>query len=563
MKVTKLFIFVILIVLYLQCSVSFARDNTPPTGRLSINNATILKNGTQVVGTRDVTLNIYANDSTPGVSRIALVNENNMTPIDWTSWTDSSLMATGVANTKRKSWQLSAGDGMKTVYLLVEDGDGNTTVTYNDAYRYYITYNLKGGSNGPAQGQKEVGKPYTISSTVPTKTNYDFLGWDTSSAGTKADYVGGDKYYKNADITLYAYWQPHYTIVFNGNTNTGGSTANQGMTYSVAKNLNANGFTKTGYNFNGWNTNSSGTGTNYSNQQSVNNLTSTPGGTFNLYAKWKAKELTVTLNKNGGSGGTDSVTAKYDSAMPSATMPSRTGFTFAGYYDTSATSGGTQYYTSTGGSARTWNKEQNSTLYARWNERTATLTYNANGHGTAPSSVTMRYTTATNAASAITATDYVFAGWNTKSDWSGTIYSAGSQVKAENVIPSNMTLYAMWAKARIGTTYYKTLQAAINASKSGQTVELLANTTENISISSEKNLTLNLNNHTVSATSGNVCFITGKVTINNGKFSRPITTANEVCVGVQGASASLVANNVTMERRNPLPMDISRNICNM
>ena len=41
------------------------------------------------------------------------------------------------------------------------------------------------------------------------------------------------------------------------------------------------------------------------------------------------------------------------------------------------------------------------TIASSATEKTATLTYNANGHGTAPSSVTMKYTEATNAASAM------------------------------------------------------------------------------------------------------------------------------------------------------------------
>ena len=91
-------------------------------------------------------------------------------------------------------------------------------------------------------------------------------------------------------------------------------------------------------------------------------------GTSNesVTATFTAQTHTVTLNANGGSGGSSSVTATYGSAMPSATMPTRDGYDFAGYYDTSATSGGNQYYTAAGASARTWNKTSNTTLYARW-----------------------------------------------------------------------------------------------------------------------------------------------------------------------------------------------------
>jgi uncharacterized repeat protein (TIGR02543 family) len=80
----------------------------------------------------------------------------------------------------------------------------------------------------------------------------------------------------------------------------------------------------------------------------------------------------VTLNANGGTNGsTTSVTATYDAAMPgipAANLPTRAGYTFVGFYDTDAATGGTQYYTSVGASARTWDKIGNQTLYARWTQ---------------------------------------------------------------------------------------------------------------------------------------------------------------------------------------------------
>gem|GEM_PF-1218189 len=77
-----------------------------------------------------------------------------------------------------------------------------------------------------------------------------------------------------------------YKVVFNGNGNTGGSTATQNFVWGTAQNLNANGFTKSGFEFKSWNTKADGTGTTYSNQQSVNKLTDTPNGTVTLYAQW-------------------------------------------------------------------------------------------------------------------------------------------------------------------------------------------------------------------------------------------------------------------------------------
>ncbi|MBO7079645.1 MAG: InlB B-repeat-containing protein, partial [Bacilli bacterium] len=121
--------------------------------------------------------------------------------------------------------------------------------------------------------------------------------------------------------------------------------------------------TKTGYTFDGYYTGTNGGGTKYynANGTSANNC---PSNGLTLYAKWTANQYTVTFNKQNGTGGSNSVTATYDSAMPSATMPTRTGYTFAGYYDN--TSGGTQYYTATGESAKNWDKAAATTLYARW-----------------------------------------------------------------------------------------------------------------------------------------------------------------------------------------------------
>ena len=51
----------------------------------------------------------------------------------------------------------------------------------------------------------------TLSSTKPTRTNYNFLGWATSASATAAQYAAGSSYTANAAITLYAVWELAYT----------------------------------------------------------------------------------------------------------------------------------------------------------------------------------------------------------------------------------------------------------------------------------------------------------------------------------------------------------------
>ena len=61
-------------------------------------------------------------------------------------------------------------------------------------------------------------------------------------------------------------------------------------------------------------------------------------------------------------------------------MPTRTGYTFNGYFD--ATSGGTKYYNANGTSARTWNKTAATTLYAQWTENKYNIVISTDGNGT-------------------------------------------------------------------------------------------------------------------------------------------------------------------------------------
>lgn len=154
--------------------------------------------------------------------------------------------------------------------------------------------------------------------------------------------------------------------------------------------------TRKGYVFKGYFTQTGGKGTKYYDAdgkiiQSVYNFTGDAGTVINLYAYWEGASTTVTLNKNGGTGGINSVTAKYGQAMPSlSSVPTRTGYNFDGYYD--AAEGGTKYYNADKSSAKNWDKENTTaTLYAHWTLKQTTINFNANGGSGAPSSVTATY----------------------------------------------------------------------------------------------------------------------------------------------------------------------------
>ena len=86
--------------------------------------------------------------------------------------------------------------------------------------------------------------------------------------------------------TLYATWSPNtYTINFDKNaSDAAGTMPAQIITYDNSTPLTQNAFIRVGYSFNGWNTQPNGSGTAYTDQQSVLNLATS--GIINLYAQW-------------------------------------------------------------------------------------------------------------------------------------------------------------------------------------------------------------------------------------------------------------------------------------
>lgn len=89
--------------------------------------------------------------------------------------------------------------------------------------------------------------------------------------------------------------------------------------------------------------------------------------TFNIVVS-SPSNITISLNKNGGSGGTTAVSVTPGAAAGTwsvATPPTRTGFTFMGYYSVSAATGGTKYVDVDGTSVYAA-PSSSSTIYARW-----------------------------------------------------------------------------------------------------------------------------------------------------------------------------------------------------
>jgi|GEM_PF-1227714 len=101
-----------------------------------------------------------------------------------------------------------------------------------------------------------------------------------------------------------------------------------------------------------------------------------------------ATTYTISFDKTNGTGGSDNVSATYGSAMPSATAPTKTGYTFVGYY-TAQNATGTKYYNADMTSATNWDIESNTTLYAGWMQN-GSIIHNGFQYNEVTSSVTGR-----------------------------------------------------------------------------------------------------------------------------------------------------------------------------
>ena len=186
------------------------------------------------------------------------------------------------------------------------EADGSTVVkVYYNRKQIKVTFNLNGGNIGGNTGDVKKTNKYGAPLTVPGPQlqGKTLSGWSPALPSPPT--------FPANDTTYTAQWTANtYYVHFNGNGNTGGSMSDQTFTYGTAQTLSANGFTKTGYTFTGWAT-SAGGSVQYTNQQSVSNLTTVANGTVNLYAKWTANTYTVTFKVDGKKGG--SLTANYGS----------------------------------------------------------------------------------------------------------------------------------------------------------------------------------------------------------------------------------------------------------
>ena len=325
-------------------------------------------------------------------------------------------------------------------YNTSEPGTIRGDILVGGTSKKHWSYSISGTRSGNA-----VYTSYVWFKAGGSDANYYDIARTTSTQklSFKVTYTIDGKTYTKTTGTIDIDPLPSYTITFkNGSDTYATKTCYHGKTISSWP----SDPSKDGYTFNGWYTDSSG-GTKKTSSSTFTSKTT-------LYAQWTEKTATLTYsNTDSLSEATvpDSVTMKYTTAtsLTAGTAPS--GYNFYGWATSQSNArSGTRAYTGTASYKAKNTEPTAATLYAIWY---GVLSYNANGHGTAPSSQNMWRTGTITAASALSATNYKFTGWNTKSDGSGTSYSAGGTIKSSGSYKADTTLYAQWELDSVTITY--------------------------------------------------------------------------------------------------------------
>ena len=370
----------------------------------------------------------------------------------------------------------------KPTYTL---SSNTLTIKYNNANingeaKYYFKSTVKGTSNKEVQACTLSNNVFTCdgnTTTIEKNTWYQSSSdqisvsyTTTGKASVTARTVDKSNNYSEStkDFTI-----NKYTITFNKGIadKIGGEVSNISKScYAISGqscSITSPDIEKKGYTIIGWNTNKNAT-TSIWNINTSKSISSSA----TYYPILKANIYTITLNNQGAtSSGTKKVYYQYNTTKTingttcyyytnsslttclsggyNINKPSKTGYSFKGYY-TSTNGSGTNYVNSSGTFINNAYKTiGDKTLYANWQANTYTITYNANGGSGAPSSQSYTYDPNNDTVFYLSSTTpsrsgYTFLGWSLSSTATSASYSAGQRWGTHNA--NNYTLYAVWKK---------------------------------------------------------------------------------------------------------------------
>ncbi len=382
--------------------------------------------------------------TTPAVFTITFnANGGTVSPATGVTGADSTLATTLPAPTRNgynfDGWFTAATDG--TAVGASTKFSTHITIyahwTFIPPTAFTITFNANGGTVSPATGITGADSALATSLPTPTRTGYIFDGWFSATTGGTA-VEASTKF--SAHSTIYAHWTlippTIFTITFNANSGTVSPAT--GVTGADSTLATLPTPTRTGYNFDGWfSATTGGTAVEASTKFSAHST---------IYAHWTLIPptiFTITFNANSGTVSPATGVTGADSTLATLPTPTRTGYNFDGWF--SATTGGTAVEASTKFSAH-------STIYAHWTlipPTIFTITFNANYTGgtvSPPTATTGADSTLATTLPTPTRIGYTLAGWYTTA-------TGDVQVTASTKFTQNANIYARWTATSYTITY--------------------------------------------------------------------------------------------------------------
>ena len=414
-------------------------------------------------------------------SKTYTVNSGQSIDVDWYGASSTSSGSESAGYITTTSYDSHCYNMVKATSLTYPGG-GSDSMTAESGGKYYpanqmnsststtyyfkVAYNANGGSGAPSTTDggtsSSTSKSVTLSSTVPTRSGYTFLGWSTSSTATSASYSAGTSYsFSYGTTNLYAVWKediPTYTIsassstggnIYIKNATTGDTTttgSSKSLTVSRGDSIKIYAVSSTGYHLWYW--------WDASNEEDVgqdNPFTFTANGSRDLIANFDKTVYTMYASLNSPSSGGGNV--KITNNTRGTTSSTGTDVSLSAYYGDSVTftavpdqgymvEGWTNWGSAYGGQDElniTVSVEGSESFEVEYSARSYTVTFNANGGTTPKDSTIVTYNSTYGTLPTPTRTNYSFDGWYTQQT-GGTLVTSSTKVTTA----SNHILWAHW-----------------------------------------------------------------------------------------------------------------------
>lgn len=262
-------------------------------------------------------------------------------------------------------------------------------------------------------------------------TGFRFSGWSTSSDGTGLSFNDGAQFSFESNLDLYVVWTsiPTNTISFDSNGATQIMSSVTGLNGSTITIPDAGSLSRTGYTFAGWNYTQDGTGSVIFPGAQYKLLTD-----LNLWAMWTPNVYSVQYLDSRGATLSASETYQVGSAPLILPFPTKTGYTFLGWFD--QISSGSQV--GLGGGSFT--PTTSCILYGKWQVNTFTVTLDPKGGSVYRQSYSYVYGSPALQLPTPTKVGYLFDGWYWASNMTVLVGSGGAFIYPD----ASETLVAKW-----------------------------------------------------------------------------------------------------------------------